>query len=178
MAVVIEPRAAVLNIGETQQFGFKAFGEDGREITGVLASWSSDLEAGTMGSNGLFTPGVSAGLHIGAVEVQVVSGTSRVSHSVNIDIIPDALSSIEVGPFVSEILASRLELLLEVWPQLSPKVRRYASRQIRYAWAHYKRRLVIGVMRRTPRPEIIRFALAPIAGALSWLDKVVHLSGE
>ncbi len=86
--------------------------------------------------------------------------------------------SIEVGPFVKEIFALRLELLLEVWPQLSPKVRRYAIRQIQYAWAHYKRRVVIGVMRRTPRPEIIRFALASIAGALSRLDSVVHLSGE
>lgn len=86
--------------------------------------------------------------------------------------------SIEAGPFVGEILTSRLELLLEVWPQLSPKVRRYANRQIQYAWAHYKRWVVIGVMRRTPRPEIIRFALAPVAGALSRLDRVVHLSGE
>ena len=85
--------------------------------------------------------------------------------------------SIEVGPFVKEIFALRLELLLEVWPQLSPKVRRYASRQIQYAWAH-DRRSVIKVMRRTPRPEIIRFALAPVAGALSRLDRVVHQSGE
>jgi hypothetical protein len=73
-------------------------------------------------------------------------------------------------------LASRLELLLEVWPQLSPKVRRYASRQIRYAWANDKQG-VIGVMRRTPRPEIIRFALRPVPGALSELGKVIPLSG-
>ncbi len=84
--------------------------------------------------------------------------------------------SIEVGPFVSEILASRLELLLEVWPQLSPKLRRYTSRQVRYAWAH-DRQGVIGVMRRTRRPEIIRLALRPVPGALSELGKAVPLSG-
>ncbi len=84
--------------------------------------------------------------------------------------------SIEVGPFVSEILASRLELLLEVWPQLAPKVRRYASRQVRYAWAH-DRQGVIGVAKRTPRPEIIRYSLRPVPGALSELDKAVPLSG-
>lgn len=84
--------------------------------------------------------------------------------------------SIAVGPFVSEILASRLELLLEVWPQLSPKLRRYTSRQVRYAWAH-DRRAVIGVMKRTPRPEIIRMSLRPVAGARSELEKAVPLSG-
>ncbi len=84
--------------------------------------------------------------------------------------------SIEVGPFVSEILDSRLELLLEVWPQLAPKVRRYASRQVRYAWAH-DRQGVIGVAKRTPRPEIIRYSLRPVPGALSELDKAVPLSG-
>ena len=84
--------------------------------------------------------------------------------------------SIEVGPFVSEILASRLELLLEVWPELAPKVRRYASRQVRYAWAH-DRQGVIGVAKRTPRPEIIRYSLRPVPGALSELNKTVPLSG-
>ncbi len=84
--------------------------------------------------------------------------------------------SIEVGPFVSEILTSRLELLLEVWPQLSPNLRRYASRQVRYGWAN-DRQEVIGLVRRTPRPEIIRYSLRPVPDALSELDKVAPLPG-
>ena len=84
--------------------------------------------------------------------------------------------SIVVGPFVGEILTSRLELLLEVWPQLSPEVRRYASRQIRYAWANDWRG-VIEVAKRTTRLEIIRYSLRPVPGALSRLDRAVPLSG-
>ncbi len=94
----------------------------------------------------------------------------------SVEIVALLEQSIEVGPFVSEILASRLELLLEVWPQLSPKLRRYASRQIRYSWAH-DRHGVIGVAKRTPRPEIIRYSLRPVPGALSELEKAVPLSG-
>ena len=98
VAVVIEPPAVILNIGETQRFTYTAFGEDGKEVTGVLASWSVDPQIGVIDTHGLFTPGAKAGLHIGAVELQVVSGTSRATHTVNVDIVADPLVTIEVGP--------------------------------------------------------------------------------
>lgn len=98
VAVVIEPPAVILNIGETQQFAFTAFGEDGEEVTNVLASWSVDPLVGVIDSRGLFTPGSKAGLYVGAVEVQVVSGTTRATHSINVDIVPGSLATIEVRP--------------------------------------------------------------------------------
>lgn len=96
--MVIEPPAVILNIGETQQFAFTAFDNNGKEITDVLASWIVDPQIGGIDPLGLFTPGVKAGLHRGAVELQVVSGTTRATHRVDVEIVPDSLATIEVGP--------------------------------------------------------------------------------
>ena len=80
--------------------------------------------------------------------------------------------SVEVGPFVSEIAISRLGLLLRVWDHLSPEMRRYTFKQIRYVWNNDAFEL-IKVAKQTPRPDIIRFALRPISKAVERLDLAV-----
>ena len=97
-AVVIEPLATTLNIGETQQFSYTALDENGDEITGVLSAWSVDPQIGTIDSRGLFTPGMKAGLYPGAVVLKVVSGTTQATQSVTVDVVPDPLETVEVGP--------------------------------------------------------------------------------
>jgi hypothetical protein len=81
--------------------------------------------------------------------------------------------SVSVGPFVGEIAITRLELLLRAWDHLSPEMRRYTAEQIRYIWTNDASSDLIQVAKRTPRPQVIRFALRPIRGAVERLDAAV-----
>jgi hypothetical protein len=81
--------------------------------------------------------------------------------------------SVSVGPFVSEIAITRIELLLRAWGHLSPETRRYTVKQIRYIWVNAASSDLIQVAKRTPRPDIIRFALRPIQGAVERFDAAV-----
>ena len=101
--VVVEPNAAGLDIGESQQFTFKAFDESGEEIAGAIAVWSVDPVIGTIDSNGLFTAGTKADFFLGAVEVDVVLGRLRAYSSVDIVIDPDPLASITIDPAAAPV---------------------------------------------------------------------------
>ena len=80
--------------------------------------------------------------------------------------------SVAVGPFVGEISLVRLKLLLKKWDSLSPDMRRYTFKQVRYMWVHDEN-FVIRAARQTSRPYIIRFALRPVPGALDRFDRAV-----
>ena len=101
--VMVEPNAAGLDIGESQQFTFKAFDESGEEIAGAIAVWSVDPVIGTIDSNGLFTAGTKADFFLGAVEVDVVLGRLRAYSSVDIVIDPDPLASITIDPAAAPV---------------------------------------------------------------------------
>jgi len=80
--------------------------------------------------------------------------------------------STAVGAFVGEIAQVRLTLLLKYWDHLSPPMRLYTFKQIRYMWANDPG-FVLQVGKRTPRAHIIRFALRPVPGALDRFDQAV-----
>lgn len=79
--------------------------------------------------------------------------------------------SVAVGPFVGEIALVRLNLLLKHWESLSPDLRRYTFKQIRYMWAS-DRNFVLEAGKRTSKPHIIRFSLRTVPGALDQFDRV------
>lgn len=78
--------------------------------------------------------------------------------------------SIDVGPYVGEIAIVRLKRLLADWKYLSPDLRRYAFRQVRWVWTSEKSYLKRAA-RQTSRPDIMRFALRPIPGAVEEFDR-------
>jgi hypothetical protein len=80
--------------------------------------------------------------------------------------------SVRTGPYVAEISIARLDLLLRIWTHLSPDMRTYAMKQVRYIWPKAGREL-LRVVRDTPRPEIIRFALRPFPEAVERVDAVL-----
>jgi len=80
--------------------------------------------------------------------------------------------SIKAGPYVGEIAIVRLKRLLVDWEHLSPEMRLYTYRQIRWIW-NSEQSYLLGAARQTSRPDIIRFALRPIPGAVERLDRAV-----
>lgn len=80
--------------------------------------------------------------------------------------------SVEVGPFVGEIAITRLELLIRAWGHLPPEMQRYTLKQIRFVWINAADELIT-VAKRSPRPDIIRFALRPIPRAVERLKAAV-----
>ena len=80
--------------------------------------------------------------------------------------------SVRVGPYVAEIAVTRLDLMLRIWKHLSPDLRIYARKQVRYIWPRAGREL-LHVVRDTPRPEIIRFSLRPFPEAVERVDAVL-----
>ena len=111
VSVEIAPPITSLNIGETQQFTFKAFDDVGEEITSVLASWRVDPQIGVIDSQGLFTAAAKAGDYFMGVELEVISGTYRATDKADAIIVPDSLATIEVSP-TPVILAAGGELQL------------------------------------------------------------------
>ncbi len=85
--------------------------------------------------------------------------------------------SVEAGPFVGEITISRLELLLRTWHDLSPDLRSYARKQVRYAWKNDYRGL-IKAAKRSDRAYIIRFALRAVPGALDQFDAAIPRNSD
>lgn len=97
-SVVIMPPVAILDIGGTQQFTFKAFDDTGDEINGVLVSWNVDPQIGVIDSRGLFTAGAKSGFHSRTIQLEVISGTYRATDNADAVIAPDSLATIEIGP--------------------------------------------------------------------------------
>ncbi len=80
--------------------------------------------------------------------------------------------SIKAGPYVGEIAIVRLRKLLAEWEHLSPALRLYAYRQIRWVWrSEYS--YLLRAAKDTSRPDIMRFALRPIPGAVERFDRAV-----
>ncbi len=79
--------------------------------------------------------------------------------------------SISVGGFVGEIALVRLKMLLKHWDSLSPGLRLYTFKQIRYMWAS-DRSFILEAGKQTSKPHIIRFALRAVPGALDQFDRV------
>jgi len=80
--------------------------------------------------------------------------------------------STTVGAFVGDIAQVRLSLLLKYWDYLSPQLRLYTFKQIRYLWANDPR-AVLQVGKSTSRAPLIRFALRPVPGAIDRFDQAV-----
>jgi hypothetical protein len=80
--------------------------------------------------------------------------------------------SIQAGPFVGEVAIVRLKRLLVDWDQLPPDLRLYAFRQIRWIW-NSDQKYLLRAARQTSRPEIMRFALRPIPGAVARFDRAL-----
>jgi len=78
--------------------------------------------------------------------------------------------SIRVGPYVGEIAVVRLKRLLVDWRHLTPEMRLYTYRQIRWVW-NSEKSYVQRVARQTSRPDIIRFALRTIPDAAEYFDR-------
>ncbi len=80
--------------------------------------------------------------------------------------------SINVGPYVGENAIVRLKRLLADWGHLSPELRLYAYRQIRWIW-NSEQSYLLRAARQTTRPDIMRFALRIIPGAVERFDRAV-----
>jgi len=80
--------------------------------------------------------------------------------------------SIRTGPHVAGIAVTRLDLMLRMWKYLTPEMRTYAMNQVRYVWPRAGREL-LQLVRDTPRPEIVRFALRPYPEAVQRVDAVL-----
>lgn len=80
--------------------------------------------------------------------------------------------SAAVGAFVGEVALVRLEKLLQYWDDLTPDMRLYTFRQIRFMWAN-DQGFVFQVARQSPKSHIIRFALRAVPGALDHFDQVI-----
>jgi hypothetical protein len=80
--------------------------------------------------------------------------------------------STRVGPFVGEVALVRLTKLLKYWDRLTPALRLYSFRQIKYMWAN-NQGFVIQAARQSAKPHIIRFALRAVPGALDDFDRAV-----
>ena len=81
--------------------------------------------------------------------------------------------SINVGPYVGEIAIVRLKRLLADWGHLSPELRLYAYRQVRWVW-NSEQSYLLRAAKQTSRPDIMRFALRPIPGAVEQFDRAVR----
>jgi hypothetical protein len=80
--------------------------------------------------------------------------------------------SVRTGPYVAEISVTRLELLLRLWQHLTPEMRRYTMRQIRYIWPNAGHHL-LRLARNAPRPDIIRLALRRDPVAVERVDALI-----
>lgn len=78
--------------------------------------------------------------------------------------------SVEVGPYVGEIAIVRLKKLLAEWEHLSSGLRLYAFQQVRWVW-NSEKSYILRAARKTTRPEIMRFALRPVPGAVEQFDR-------
>jgi hypothetical protein len=77
-----------------------------------------------------------------------------------------------VGAYVGEVALVRLRLLLKYWDSLSPEMRLYTFKQIRYMWAN-DQGFVLQAGKQTSKSHLIRFALRLVPGALDRFDQVV-----
>ena len=96
--VVVEPAEVTLDIGATRSFSFSAFDAFDNETTDVIATWTVPPDLGSIDANGTLTTGTKAGSFFSAVHLEAVEGTTRVSASVDVVILPDPLNAIEMHP--------------------------------------------------------------------------------
>jgi hypothetical protein len=80
--------------------------------------------------------------------------------------------SVRIGPYVAEISVTRIDLLLRLWQHLTPQLRVYAMKQVRYIWPKAGHEL-LRVVGDTPRPDIIRLALRRDPKAVERIDAVI-----
>lgn len=80
--------------------------------------------------------------------------------------------SVRAGPYVAEISVARLDLLLRLWRYLTPELRGYAMKQVRYIWPHAGHGL-LRLAGKTPRPDIIRLALRRDPLAVERVDAAI-----
>jgi hypothetical protein len=80
--------------------------------------------------------------------------------------------SIRTGPYAAEISATRLDLLLRLWKYLTPELRTYAMKQVRYIWPKAGGEL-LRIVQSTPRPDVIRLALRLDPLALERVDAAI-----
>ena len=88
-SIAVEPDEITLNIGAAQPFIFAAFDEFGNGIADVLAAWAMPEDVGALDGRGLFRAGTRAGTFPGAIRVDVVERSERVSATVDVSIRPD-----------------------------------------------------------------------------------------
>ncbi|MBI2871683.1 MAG: PKD domain-containing protein [Chloroflexi bacterium] len=96
--VVLDPAQVTLDIGATHRFTIKALDEFGNEIPDPIVSRSVTPASGAWDAGGVFTAGTKAGQFLGAVRVELVSGTARVTATADVTIRPDPLASVAVQP--------------------------------------------------------------------------------
>ena len=82
--------------------------------------------------------------------------------------------SIKAGPYVGGIAIVRLKRLLVDWQHLSPELRRYTFRQIRWVW-NSEQGFLLRAAKQMSRPDIMRFALRTIPGAVEQFDRSVPI---
>jgi len=80
--------------------------------------------------------------------------------------------SIQAGPYVGEIAIVRLKKLLADWKYLTPNLRLYTYRQIRWVW-NSEQSYLLRAAKQTTRPDIMRFALRANPEAVKRLNRAV-----
>ena len=104
--VEIDPPSVILEIGDTQSFVFKAFDAFDNETTPATTAWTVPPEVGTIDSEGTFTGGIKAGEFAGTIRFEAIEGTTSVSASADVEILPDTLDSVDIVP--SDTVVGRL----------------------------------------------------------------------
>ena len=121
--VLVSPEALVVDRGEVVRLSARAFGEDGKPATDAdLVFAMTDLRAGSVKSDGVFTAGRTPGTYPGAVTVTMVRGngldihhaTARVPVTVVGEQEATRLSSIELIPGTPTVLEGQLYRLRAV----------------------------------------------------------------
>lgn len=98
VSVMVQPPSAILDIGDTQSFSFRAFDAFENETTDALIAWAVSPDVGTIDGDGKFTAGTNAGSFPGSLRVEAVSGATRSSASVDVVVQPDPLAAVTVTP--------------------------------------------------------------------------------
>ena len=87
------------------------------------------------------------------------------------------VQSVRTGPYVAEIAVIRLDLLLRLWRHITPELRLYTLKQVRFVWPQARHRL-LRLVRTTPRPELIRLALRRDPEALEQVESAIARRGS
>ena len=87
-----------IGVGGTEPLSFSPADEFGNEISDVRSTWTVDPEAGRIDSNGILSGGTKAGWFLGAILLEVVTGSETATAAADILVWPGPLAAVEIQP--------------------------------------------------------------------------------